>query len=303
MDNIFGLSMTWILIVLVGIMGLCLLTVAAVAIFRPIVFKMALRNPPRRKTQTALIVVGLMLATLIISAALTTGDTLDHTIKKISYESLNRVDISVGFVGDAGGTGSLAVSNEPIPADLADELSQQFAGDPDFESFMPVLTVDVSAVNAEQQLSEPAAILTGLEWDKVEQIGGIQRPGGAAINLSSVPPGSAIISETLAEDTGTQAGDTLTIFVDNQPVEGKYHPLYLHGVAIQPALVYDWFLVQHEDRATFFRIHGHHAIYETERKGWSTVKRQLVTETPEGMKQRILAWLRLEGEPQSATLD
>src|SRR4029079_7184293 len=34
------------------------------------------------------------------------------------------------------------------------------------------------------------------------------------------------------------------IFVDNQPVDGKYHPLYLHGAATQPALVYDWFLIQ-----------------------------------------------------------
>ena len=69
-----------------------------------------------------------MLATLIISSALTTGDTLDHSIKRITYDALNRVDISVGFVGEAGGEGSLSVSNEPIPASLADELSAEFAG-------------------------------------------------------------------------------------------------------------------------------------------------------------------------------
>ena len=119
MDNIFGIPMNTILVILAIVVGICLISIAAIALFRPVIFKMAMRNPPRRKTQTILIVVGLMLATLIISSALTTGDTLDHTIKKLSYDSLNRVDISVGFVGEAGGEGTLSVTNEPIPASLA----------------------------------------------------------------------------------------------------------------------------------------------------------------------------------------
>ena len=109
------------------------------------------------------------------------------------------------------------------------------------------------------------------------------------------------VTEIIVEHPGTVAARE--IFVDNQPVDGAYHPLYLHQAAKLPEMVYDWFLVQHEDRATFFRIHGHQSIYETERKGWATVKKQLVNETPEDMKRRILAWLRLEGQPQPATVD
>ncbi len=90
------------------------------------------------------------------------------------------------------------------------------------------------------------------------------------------------------------------VFVDNKPVDGKYHPLYLHGAAKEPALVYDWFLVQNGERAAFFRTHGSQAIYETERGGWSTVKRQLAKEEPEGVRARILSWLRLEGEPDKS---
>lgn len=219
MDNIFGLSMNTILIVLVSIMAICLLAVAAIAIFRPVVFKMALRNPPRRKAQTVLIVAGLMLATLIISAALTTGDTLDYSIKKIMYDSLNRTDVTVAFVGEAGGEGSTSVNNEPISASLADELQAQFADDSDFQTFMPVLTADVPVINPEARLSEPSAILTGLDWSKVEEIGGIQEPDGSSIDLSQIGPGQAIISETLAEETETGPGDTIRIFVENEPHE------------------------------------------------------------------------------------
>ncbi|MEZ4522192.1 MAG: FtsX-like permease family protein [Thermomicrobiales bacterium] len=222
MDNIFGLSMNWILIVLAVIVGICLVSIAAIALFRPVIFKMALRNPPRRKAQTILIILGLMLATLIISSALTTGDTLDHSIKGVTYDSLNRVDISVGFVGEAGGSGSLSVNNEPIPADLANELSTQFQGDPDFETFMPVLTVDVPVISlrdGQAHLSEPSAILTGLDMAAVESVGGIQTPGGGSIDLSALGPNQAVISETLARDLEAEQGDTVRIVINNVPQE------------------------------------------------------------------------------------
>ncbi len=103
------------------------------------------------------------------------------------------------------------------------------------------------------------------------------------------------IVETIVEYPGTIAARE--VFVDNQPVDGKYHPLYLHGAAVQPALVYDWFLVQHGERAAFLRTHGGQSIYETNRGGWATVKRQLAKEDDAGVQARILAWLRLEGEP------
>lgn len=218
MDNVFGIPMNTILIILAVIMGICVLATILIAIFNPVVFKMALRNPPRRKAQSILIVVGLMLATLIISAALTTGDTLDHSIKKISYDTLNRVDITVGFVGEAGGDSSLSPSAEPVPVSLADELAAELANDPDVEAVMPVLTVDVPAVNPEEQLSEPSAILTGLDWETVEQIGGISAPDGSAIDLTAIPNGQAVISESLAEATNTEIGGNVQIVIDRQPV-------------------------------------------------------------------------------------
>ncbi|HYI16707.1 MAG TPA: hypothetical protein VEX37_15015, partial [Thermomicrobiales bacterium] len=105
----------------------------------------------------------------------------------------------------------------------------------------------------------------------------------------------ASVVETIVDYPGTIAARE--VFVDDQPVDGKYHPLYLHGAAVHPALVYDWFLVQHGERATFFRIHGGQSIYETDRGGWSTVKKQLTKEDDAGIRARLLAWLRLEGQP------
>src|SRR3989304_543207 len=61
---------------------------AYIAWRNPVMFKLGLRNIPRRKAQSSLIVVGLMLSTLIISAAFGTGDTLTTSVTSEVYSIL-----------------------------------------------------------------------------------------------------------------------------------------------------------------------------------------------------------------------
>src|SRR6188472_841271 len=95
MEELFGVPMQGIMVVLLVMLGICLLAVAFIAWRRPVIFKMGMRNIPRRKAQTTLIIVGLMLATLIISAALGTGDTLNHSVKATVLDTLGPLDIIV----------------------------------------------------------------------------------------------------------------------------------------------------------------------------------------------------------------
>src|SRR5687768_4132108 len=57
MNDIFGIPMAGTMLVLLVILGLCLLRVAWIAWRRPVNFKLGMRNIPRRKAQTTLIVV------------------------------------------------------------------------------------------------------------------------------------------------------------------------------------------------------------------------------------------------------
>src|SRR5687768_13362004 len=92
MNELFGIPMSGIMVVLLALLALCLLAVAWVAWRRPVIFKLGVRNIPRRRAQTTLIVVGLMLSTLIIAAALGTGDTIDHSATAATYDSFGHVD-------------------------------------------------------------------------------------------------------------------------------------------------------------------------------------------------------------------
>src|SRR3970040_3027349 len=104
MDSLFGISMNAIMIVLVALLAVSLAAVMLVFLRNRIIFFMGLRNIPRRTAQTVLIVIGLMLSTVIITAAFTTGDTVDYSVTKQTYDLLGHTDIVLdGEVGGASG--------------------------------------------------------------------------------------------------------------------------------------------------------------------------------------------------------
>jgi hypothetical protein len=103
------------------------------------------------------------------------------------------------------------------------------------------------------------------------------------------------VTETLVEHPGLVAARE--IFVDDRPIDGAYHPLYLHGAALEPKILYDWMMVQLGRWAVFFRTHGGQTIYETERRTWSTVKKQISDEESyEDIKRRLEGFLRIKPE-------
>jgi hypothetical protein len=103
------------------------------------------------------------------------------------------------------------------------------------------------------------------------------------------------ITEIIIENPGAVAARE--IFVDDKPIDGAYHPLYLHGATLEPKILYDWFMVQLGRWAVFFRNHGGQTIFETDRRTWSTVKKQINEEEDYlGIKRRIEGFLRLNPE-------
>src|SRR3712207_1158300 len=119
MDELFGIPTNQLKLVLLGIFAAGALILASLAARDRISFRMAVRNVPRRKAQSALIVVGLMLATVLFSAAFTTGDTLTNSLRTQALENIGRVEVVVkakqpeSDVGAAWGPGAgVAVTPE-----------------------------------------------------------------------------------------------------------------------------------------------------------------------------------------------
>src|SRR5919107_5044162 len=96
MDELFGVPTNQLTLVLLGVFAAEALILASLAARDRISFRMAVRNLPRRKSQSVLIVLGLMLATMLFSASFTTGDTLTNSLRTQALENIGQVDVAVG---------------------------------------------------------------------------------------------------------------------------------------------------------------------------------------------------------------
>src|ERR687896_781584 len=138
MDAIFGIPMSGLMVGLLIALSLCLLSVAWVAWRRPVVFKLGVRNIPRRRAQTTLIVVGLMLSTLIIAAALGTGHTIDHSVTGDVYTNLGPVDALIVASHDGEAHTDL-IATETLPPSAQTTVDHAVAGDATVDGVLPML--------------------------------------------------------------------------------------------------------------------------------------------------------------------
>ncbi len=77
---------------LLGIVTAIVLLLLLLAWRNPVLFKLGLRNIPRRPAQSVLIVIGLTLSTVIIVASFVTGDTLNNSVKRQAVAAYGEID-------------------------------------------------------------------------------------------------------------------------------------------------------------------------------------------------------------------
>ncbi|MEZ4496014.1 MAG: FtsX-like permease family protein [Thermomicrobiales bacterium] len=216
MNEIFGVPTTSIMVVLSVLLAFCLLVSLWVAMRRPVVFKMGVRNIPRRKAQTILIVVGLMLSTLIISAAMTTGDTLNNSVNSEIYDLLGHTDEVVVFSNDPDDANIVNSISYMIPESSLALVENALADHPDVDGIAPAQFAFVPIINQTTGLGEPEVSMAGIRPEDMEAFGGLIRSDGSTIDFSTIQPGEAVITDRMADELEASIGDVVTISWQNQ---------------------------------------------------------------------------------------
>jgi len=92
MNASFGFSADQLVLPLLVIAGVVLLVLVGLCWRYPYVWRIAIRNVPRRRMRTTLIIVGLMFATMFVAASLAVDDTITLAVKSVAVFNLGRID-------------------------------------------------------------------------------------------------------------------------------------------------------------------------------------------------------------------
>jgi ABC-type lipoprotein release transport system permease subunit len=217
LEKLFGLQMTTI----AAALGACQVTVLLVLAFMAwrnnVMLKLGLRPIARRRTQSTLIVVGLMLATLIITAAFVTGDTLSHTIRSLVIEQLGPVDEVIRLRANGG---SASGTSTYFNLSKYDDLAAQLADDPFIDATVPAIRQSVPVVNLTRRQSIRALAITGVQLEDAPQEVPLDERADTAGHplFLGVQDGRQIyLNQSAADALQAQPGDRPNLYVGSTP--------------------------------------------------------------------------------------
>ena len=216
MEDLFGVKMYWIMYVLLAVFLPALAVIGFMALRNRVMLKMGLRNIPRRKAQTALIVAGIMISTLIMAASFGTGDTLTFSIRKAVVDGLGTIDEFVlsARAGENDQFGGAAY----VPMERFTALQQDLADVESIDGLAPGLSEIAPTVNNRTSLSEGRMQIAGVNPDTLEGFGGFHLESGGEVRMEDLGPLEVFINSAASEDLEAMPGDTLTVYVYGEPV-------------------------------------------------------------------------------------
>ncbi|HEX2376540.1 MAG TPA: FtsX-like permease family protein [Gaiellales bacterium] len=222
MRTLFGIPMGILAVVLVAMLAAALASVAVVAVRNRVFLRLGIRNAERRPGRSALIIVGLMLGTAIIAAALATGDTMTQTIRSSAVSALGQTDELVsarGATANVEAQSGAATGVRYFPqADYA-AVKRAVAGSDLVDGVAPAIIEPVAAQNPAARRNEPQVTLFASDGAALRGFGAITALDGRAVSLSALAPGWIYLNRDGADKLGASAGDTLRVFAGRSAAE------------------------------------------------------------------------------------
>ena len=227
MSELLGVPTEQLTLVLSGVFAAGALILAFLAARDRSSFRMAVRNIPRRPTQTALILLGLMLATLLFSAAFTTGTTLTNSLRTQALENIGRVDVvvkaeqpesgSVAFGPGAGGAPALETRERYFDESLVGKIRGHLSGVESVAGVAPLAKESVPVTSPKTDLSEPQVGVLGMDANSMRGFDRLRTASGTPLALGDLEKNEVYVGTETAEGLGIGVGDRVEVSLIQPP--------------------------------------------------------------------------------------
>ncbi len=193
--SLFELLLIVLLLVFLGI--------AISGIRNRIILKMGTRNIGRRKGNTLIMTIGLMIGTAIIAASLTIGDTMNNMVDSVVVDGMGEVDlIVVDLTSDT--------TKNYLPYDNYTQLKTEIMTIPNVEGVSGEFSDGLPVLSIQNRQSEPTMRIMGVNGPELDVFGGV-KVNGRKIDFD-LNANEVYLNEGAADALDTDAGDFIQIF-------------------------------------------------------------------------------------------
>jgi putative ABC transport system permease protein len=232
MKSVFGVPVGPLSFWLVALLAVSVGAVTVIAVRNMVFVKIGLRNVPRRRARSALIVVGLMLGTTIIASALLTGDTMATAVRASVERQLGVTDelVTAGTDAQTAVDVGLHASRPYFDTDAAVAAIDEAESTLPVDGVLAAIVEPVAAQNETAGRTEPDVTLFAPDPVRAGQFG--------FADVARLGAGRVLLNEKAAADLAASAGDTIQLFVGGRPVAaevagvGRYDGAGTAGAAV-----------------------------------------------------------------------
>jgi len=188
------------LLLLVGAIALGSLVLALRA---RLPLRLALRNVRRGRWRTVLVILGLLIATTIVSGSLVIGDTVSAVNVHFTYEAF-------GFTDEAIYNQSPSLGYLLFPYGVYTQIAAGSAGDPEIAGIAPEIVAPVQVLDTTTGIPQPGLNLVGADANQTHALGAFTATTGEP--LAGPGSGAAYLDVLAAQDVNASVGDHLRLF-------------------------------------------------------------------------------------------
>ncbi|HTT73690.1 MAG TPA: FtsX-like permease family protein [Thermoplasmata archaeon] len=202
------------------------IVLAVLGLRHRLAFRIGVRNVRRAWSRTVLLVLGLLVATTIVSGSLVVGDTIGQL--EVHYTVL-AIGLNDEVVGNQSPTGAYS----PFAYGVYTSVQSGMAGNPNIAGMAPMVVSRVSMLDRTTGIPQVNLYLVGVNGNQSTQLGSFVTDQGAS--LAGPSPGEVLLDDLAASELGASAGNSV----------------FLYGVGATPVPATVQAIVQDNDRGSF----------------------------------------------------
>tara|TARA_B100000809_G_scaffold2985_1_gene3335 strand:- start:3738 stop:7178 length:3441 start_codon:yes stop_codon:yes gene_type:complete len=223
MEKVFGLPATELALVMTALMVVIFLIIGIGATRRFILVKMGSRNIPRRKGQSILIVIGLMLSSAIIATSLGIGDTVRYSVRSVALDFLGPTDEIIK------GPGRQLVGEEYFDYFEFERIQQLTQDNKNIDALLPLIEINLPASNDDLELAESNMRVRGVGGAYSDNFDKLENLQGQIVSISSLSDEETYINLGASETLKIGRGENISIYTRSGKVEYTVRDVLKNG--------------------------------------------------------------------------